>query len=110
MRILGCIALAAFVLAGVILVGQHTPVQQQNEILFTELQRIHKLSDAQMAKIRSIFAKSGMIGQGNPAVTQHPMTPKEAQARLDRLGIDYSDPKFEKICGGKYMAPLYNPA
>jgi hypothetical protein len=29
---------------------------------------------------------------------------------MKRLGINYANPEFEKICGGKYMAPLYNPA
>jgi formylglycine-generating enzyme required for sulfatase activity len=38
------------------------------------------------------------------------VTSEEAQAKLKRLGIDYANPQFEKICGGKYMAPLYNPS
>ena len=63
-----------------------------------------------MAAIRGIFAGSGFMSQGNPAVTRHPVTPEEAQAKLKQLGIDYANPRFEKICGGKYMAPLYNPA
>ena len=50
------------------------------------------------------------MGQGNPAITRHPVTPEEAQAKLKKLGIDYSNPRFENICGAKYMAPLYNPA
>jgi len=75
-----------------------------------QLQRVHGLSDAQMTAIRKIFAKSGIMSQGNPAVTRHPVTPEQAQAKLKQLGIDYADPRFEKICGAKYMAPLYNPA
>ncbi len=97
-------------LAGVIVLGQYPSLQQQNEILFGQLQRVHGLSDAQMSAIRKVFAKSGYIGQGNPAVTRHPVTPEEAQAKLNRLGIDYANPKFERICGAKYMAPLYKPS
>jgi hypothetical protein len=97
-------------LAGVALLAQTPALREQNEILFRQLQRVHGLSDAQVSAIRGIFAKSGIMSQGNPAVTRHPVTPEEAQAKLARLGIDYANPRFEKICGAKYMAPLYNPA
>jgi len=107
-------ALWAITLAVTVLSAQQSSVraslQQQNEALFRDLQRVHGLSDAQMAAIREIFAKSGIMSQGNPVVTRHPMTPEEAQAKLRRLGIDYQNPQFEKICGAKYMAPLYDPA
>jgi hypothetical protein len=85
-------------------------LQQQNEILFQQLQRVHLLSDDQMTAIRQIFAKSGYIGQGNPAITQHPVTPQECQAKLKSLGVEYENPRFEKICKAKYMAPLYDPS
>ncbi len=115
MKIRRVFVAAAVVLIGAVLLAQ-TPVSpqqalhEQNELLFRQLQRVHGLSDAQMTAIRGIFAKSGIMSQGNPAVTKHPVTPEEAQAKLNRLGIDYANPKFEKICGAKYMAPLYNPA
>lgn len=100
---------------GAILSAQHPSLKEQslkelNEALFRELQRVHQLSDAQMNAIRRIFTASGYMSQGNPAVTRHPMTPEEAQAKLDRLGITYANPQFEKVCGAKYMAPLYDPA
>ena len=110
MRIRRAMAWAAALLGAALLLGQHSTLQEQNETLFRQLQQVHGLSDAQMSAIRKIFAKSGYMGQGNPAVTQHPVTPEEAQAKLKRLGIDYANPKFEKICEGKYMAPLYDPA
>ncbi len=115
MKISRGIVFVAIALAAATLSGQHSPspqqmLQQQNEVLFRDLQRVHGLSDAQMSAIRQIFAKSGYIGQGNPAVTRHPMTPEEAQAKLKKLGITYDNPRFEKICGAKYMAPLYDPA
>ncbi len=98
------------VIALAILLGQYPSFQQQNEALFRQLQRVHGLSDAQMSTIRGIFAKSGYMGQGNPAITRHPVSPEEAQAKLNRLGIEYANPRFERICGGKFMAPLYNAA
>lgn len=87
-----------------------TALQQQNEFLFQQLQRVHGLTDAQMNAIRKIFVKSGYIGQGNPAVTQHPVTPEACQAKVKSAGVQYENPRFEKICKAKYMAPLYNPA
>jgi len=85
-------------------------LQQQNEILFGQLQRVHGLSDNQVNAIRKIFAQSGYIGQGNPAITQHPVTPEECQAKLNSMGVHYENPRFERICKGKYMAPLYDPS
>jgi hypothetical protein len=90
--------------------SQDSPLQKQNEALFQQLQRVHLLSDAQMSAIRSIFAKSGYISQGNPAITRHPVTPDECEAKLKRASVNYENPRFERICGAKYMAPLYDPA
>src|SRR6476660_8320325 len=83
--------------------------QRQNEQLLTQMVEVFGLTDEHMAKIRAIFARSGFIGQGNPAVTVHPVTSAQCQARLDEKHISYSNPEFEKICGSKYLAPLYDP-
>ena len=85
-------------------------LQQQNEALFQDLQREHGLSDQQVNAIRRIFAGSRYIGQGNPAVTQHPVTPEQCAAKLNSLGVHYENPGFEKVCKAKYMAPLYDPS
>ena len=85
-------------------------LKENNEVLFEQLQRIHGLSEIQMDSIRAIFRESGYIGQGNPAVAKHPMTPQACQEKLDRLAVRYENSKFEKVCKAKYMAPLYNPA
>jgi formylglycine-generating enzyme required for sulfatase activity len=85
-------------------------LQPQNEILFRQLQRVHSLSDNQINAIRKIFTKSSFIGQGNPAISQHPVTPEECQAKLNSKGVQYENPQFERICKGKYLAPLYDPS
>ncbi len=59
-----------------------------------------------MADVRATFARSGVIGQGNPAITEHPATPEQCRAQAP----DYADPSFARICGAPYMAPLYDPA
>jgi len=50
-------------------------LKERNEVLFGELQKVHGLSEAQMDSIRALFRESGYMGQGNPAVAKHPMTP-----------------------------------
>ena len=85
-------------------------LREQNELLFRQLSQVRGLSDDRINAVRKIFDKSGYIGQGNPAVTRHPVTPEQCQAKLKRQGIQYENPRFEKICGAKYMAPLYDPA
>ena len=83
--------------------------KQQNALLFQQLQKEHNLSPAQMDRLKVIFARSGFIGQGNPAVARHPMSVEECRARAPRGGAGYSNPVFERICGGKNMAPLFDP-
>jgi len=107
-------AISALVLLGLVIFllspAAAESLKENNEVLFEQLQRIHGLSDRQMDSIRTIFRESGFIGQGNPAVTQHPMTPQACQEKLGRLAVRYGNEKFEKICRAKYMAPIYNPA
>jgi hypothetical protein len=84
-------------------------LQGQNEVLFRRLQEVHSLSDQQMKELRDLFRQSGFIGQGNPAITRHPVTTADCEQRLRQLNICYENPLFENICGAKFMAPLYNP-
>ena len=83
---------------------------QNNSVLLQQLQAAHGLQPAQMDRIRRIFAGSNIIGQGNPVITQHPLTPAQCEARASAAGVVFENPRFEGICGAKYMAPLYDPA
>jgi len=84
-------------------------LQEQNERLFQQLQAVRGVTAQQLQLIRSIFAQSGYIGQGNPAITRHPETPEQCEARLAQEHAQYENPQFDRICGAKYMAPLYDP-
>ena len=97
------------VLAPPNLAGAEATLQAQNETLFQQLQTARQVSEAQIEAIRAIFARSGYIGQGNPAITRHPDTPDQCRAQFDRQSIVYANEAFERICGAKYMAPLYDP-
>ncbi|MCC5968348.1 MAG: hypothetical protein JJU15_00185 [Pararhodobacter sp.] len=89
-------------------------LDENNARMFAEMQAARGLSDATMARVREIFAGSRWIGQGNPAVTRHPMTPEQAAARLggtvESVRRGYRNARFERICGRPYEAPLYDPA
>ncbi len=85
-------------------------LKEQNEALFAQIQRVHGLTDKQMQTIRAIFAASGVIGQGNPAITEHPATPQECEEKLSERKVRYENPEFKRICGADHMAPLYDPA
>ena len=85
-------------------------LQQQNDELFQKLQSVDGLQDDELKALRKIFAESRIIGQGNPAITHHSVTPAECEAKLKQMGVHYENSTFEKICKARYMAPLYDPA
>ncbi len=90
------------------LVGAQT-LKDANETLLEEMRIVHGLSDSQVGSIRGIFHGSAYIGQGNPVITRHPMTPQDCREKLAHMAVRYENDRFEKICGAKYMAPLYDP-
>ncbi|MGC9369962.1 MAG: SUMF1/EgtB/PvdO family nonheme iron enzyme [Paracoccaceae bacterium] len=86
-----------------------TQFERNNRILLDQLAEVHNLTARQKAEVEAIFRRSGYIGQGNPAISQHPMSVEECKARAPRNGNGYANRQFERICGAKYMAPLYDP-
>jgi hypothetical protein len=72
-RLAGLMSIVICIMAAETAVSaEDTNLREQNETLFDRLQAVHRLTTAQMNQIRTIFAKSGYMGQGNPAVTRHP--------------------------------------
>jgi hypothetical protein len=98
---------AAIILCLSITPSSAKTLKELNETLFGKLKQVHRLSDAEMSRIKQIFARSGVLGQGNPAITKHALT--EAQCRANS-GNKASNGKFDRICGDRFMAPLYDPA
>ncbi|HQR48833.1 MAG TPA: SUMF1/EgtB/PvdO family nonheme iron enzyme [Steroidobacteraceae bacterium] len=86
-----------------------TANDEQNRALFQKLATVHGLTPAQMQRIEAIFAGNFAMGQGNPAISRHPESPAQCLENLERRGIVYANPEYERICGAKYMAPLYDP-
>ena len=104
-RLLACLALS-FAAGG----AAAQSIAELNEQMFRQMQQRRGVSASELARVKEIFGRSSIIGQGNPAITRHALTPEECAARLPG-GIGYYDnSRFEQICGDKYMAPLYDPA
>ena len=61
-------------------------LREQNAVLFAQLRDVHGLDAKQLSDVESIFARSGFIGQGNPAIARHPETPEQCTAKLRQAG------------------------
>jgi len=107
-RLLYTAVASALAIGAMPAVGE-TSLKEQNEAMFRQMQGNRGLSDQQMRAIRLIFEASGYVGQGNPAISEHPETPEQCRAKLERQSVNYANLEFERICGAKYMAPLYDP-
>jgi hypothetical protein len=90
-------------------VAAQSTLAQQNEWMFQQMQQQRQLSAQQMQAVRAIFAHSGFMGQGNPAISEHADSQENCQKKLQQQGIHYQNAEYERICGAKYMAPLYDP-
>ncbi len=79
---------------------------EQRDLMLRRMRTLRVATDAQVDTIREIMGKSRLMGQGNPAVTKHPMTQKECMERRKAAKIlDAKKPR----CGAPYMTPIYNP-
>lgn len=106
-RVPGLLLLAVLA-AGPLVAGEAPPGHLDGEELVRRIAEVHRLTPEAATRLRAIFAGSRYIGQGNPAITRHPATPDDCREKLRGRGVDYRDERFEAICGGPYMAPLYD--
>lgn len=79
---------------------------ENNAALIRDMAAKLRLSPSQVAAVQKIFSRSSVIGQGNPAVTRHPISEAECRAS----GVVASNSRNASICGAPYMAPLYDPS
>ncbi len=91
------------------LAAQPDTLARRNDALLRQLQQVQGLDDAAMQRLRAIFTRSGFIGQGNPAIARHPMTPEQCLAVRQAAPAPGDSARFERLCGGPHMAPLYDP-
>ncbi len=103
-------ALALGALAATPVVRQALPsLAEQRTELLRLLAEVHGLEPFELAAVARIFESSPVLGQGNPAVTEHPMTPEECLERRKAAGQSERSTESEAICGAPFMVPLYDP-
>lgn len=78
----------------------------QREVLMQNLRNQLGLSEEALQKTREIFARSRWMGQGNPKITQHPMS------RAECLKIQEQHPPrpADARCGQPNMVTVFDPA
>jgi hypothetical protein len=81
-------------------------LEEQRAAMFRRMATALELTDTQMAAVRAIVERSGVMGQGNPKTTKYPMTRRECREKRNAAGGIEAD---APICGAKYMAPLWDP-
>lgn len=84
-------------------------LEEQRARLFARMKRELSLSSEAMAEVEAIFAASPVLGQGNPAISRHPMSRAECQ-RIRSADTAFAPPPGSSACGAPNMAPLYDPS
>jgi hypothetical protein len=80
---------------------------EQKSALLEEMQHELKLKDDEVGRVRALFGASRWLSQGNPEITEHPMTRAECRA----LRAQVKDlPAGDARCGHANMVPLYDPS
>jgi hypothetical protein len=100
---------AACIAVGVMAAAIASTLLESNERLLGLLQQVHGLTPDQVQRLAAIFRRSGVMGQGNPAISVHPMTPDQCLKIRKHASFTDDLQAFRRICGAPNMAPLFDP-
>jgi hypothetical protein len=77
-------------------------LKEQRENLVQEIKKIHKYPA--LETFEKMLHSSSIMGQGNPAVTKHPVSKEQC---LKKYPLDsFDNTEHQKICGDRFMAPM----
>ncbi len=80
---------------------------EQREAMLRRMKSMVRLSDDQVDGARKVLGRSTIAGQGNPAIVEYPITRATCRERREVAHVvEHEHP----VCGGPYMAPLYDPS
>jgi formylglycine-generating enzyme required for sulfatase activity len=82
-------------------------VDKQREALFRRMSAALGMDAAQLDRVKAIFAGSKIMGQGNPKVTNYPMTRKQCREKRAEAGVVERE---HPLCGAPYMVAIYDPS
>jgi hypothetical protein len=80
---------------------------EQREVLFRRLKAYFGYDDTTMAIVRVIFDKSAIAGQGNPLISEHPLSRSACLKIRREANLSYVD---NPLCGKRNMVPIYDAA
>lgn len=83
-----------------------TTLDAQRVRLFGLLRTELRLSEEQFVKVQAIFAASPVLGQGNPALSKHPITRDECRRIRKEAGFARAD---VAACQAPGMAAVFDP-
>ena len=82
-------------------------LEEQRAAMLRRMVALGVMTAAQQADVEKIISTSKHLGQGNPQITDHPLTRAQCLERRKAAGVhDEKKPR----CGAPYMVPLYDPA
>lgn len=80
-------------------------IEGQRTALLKRMEALLSPGAEALEKLRSIFSASKVMGQGNPKMTQYPMTRKACREKRAAAGvIEYE----YDMCGTPFMVPIFN--
>ncbi len=79
-------------------------LEEQRAAMLRRMRALEVIDDGQSAALAQLLSASKRMGQGNPAVVEHPMTRSECLARRKEAGVKE---EIHAVCGGPFMAPVY---
>jgi sulfatase modifying factor 1 len=80
-------------------------LEQQREEILQILSRDLQVDQPALERVRAIFVHSTVLGQGNPRISEHPMSRAQCQEQLSLVPLHPAD----AICKAPHMVALYNP-
>lgn len=81
-------------------------IEEQRRALLRAMVDEQHLSSRQADNVNTIVERSTVLGQGNPALSVHPMTREECRDIRRSAGLAPGD---DRICGAPNMVPIYDP-
>lgn len=79
---------------------------ERNQALIEEMRDELALASDQVERVQKLFAGSKWLGQGNPEISQHPLTRAECRARRAAAA---PLPQPDARCQSPHMVPLFDP-
>ena len=80
-----------------------TDIEEQRSALLDAMRAELRLTDGQLELVSDIIEHSPVLGQGNPAISEHPMTPADCRTAREAAPVVAAEPR----CGAPNMVPIY---